>query len=665
MSAIYSSAQRTCGTEEHVNHLLQQDKEYAERYRQLTSMKKISDTEKSGVPCSNPIIVPVAVHFNDPVTCDDPTCLLAVVEAQLAVLNAEFAALNPDFPNYQNLNTVCPESYPAETAPVPGIGACVQFCLASLNHPDCSGLSDGDPAITIGKHDWSFASGWEGYLNIFVSGSQGGLGVSPRPGSANGDGFWVTYTAFGAPGFSCTSGVTLNTSVAYGMGRTATHEAGHYFGLPHVFGSCNDSDSNPTGPHAILDTPPQSDSFGGNPTINSCDDVITQCNEDPISFFSYMDYTEDAGYIMFTADQSLVLNWNANNLNFKNNATTCGASYGPIFCNYIAPATCDDGIQNQDEQGIDCGGMVCSPCPTFCGNKFYDESGPCSSYTDETQNTWTFCPDGNEILQVVFNSFDVEERGANDCWDFLLVFDGNSTSAPQIGGEFCGDSVTDAPGGGLVASSVAGGCLTFFFDSDEFVVGEGWDADIFCGLVVSSELTGFSGKHENGINRLSWSTESEINNEGFEILRSRDGINFTTIGTAKGQGNSSKIVNYAFNDIKISKGIKYFYQLKQLDSDGKADHSNIISITVPKDLSKTIKVYPNPASGVEMNIELIGFEGADVEYEILNMQGRLLLSGQTIEGQHQLDTQTLTEGIYLLRIFQDEIHIETKKLVIL
>ena len=323
------SAQRTCGTDAHHQHMMDTDKEFAKKYNQRVALAKISKKQKASLSCSGTTVIPVAVHFNDPVTCDDWECLLGAVEAQIDVMNEDFSATNDDFDNYLDLNSACPADYPLSTAPDQGDGTCLQFCLARKNHPSSSGLEDGDPAITMGLYEWASDAGpWDGYLNIFVDGSQGGLGISWLPGSGNGDGFWVTPNSFGGPGSDCFSGTTINGSNTYGLGRTASHEAGHYFGLPHVFaGGCGNTDG-------IGDTPAQSDPIFGDPTggISDCGDVPASCGGNPVSFFSFMDYTDDSGMVLFTADQSDEINFWGNNISFVSDATVCSGSYGAPEC---------------------------------------------------------------------------------------------------------------------------------------------------------------------------------------------------------------------------------------------------------------------------------------------------------------------------------------------
>ena len=67
---------------------------------------------------------------------------------------------------------------------------------------------------------------------------------------------------------------------------------------------------------------------------------------------------------------------------------------------------------------------------------------------------------------------------------------------------------------------------------------------------------------------LNWSTSNEVNTATFEIQRSTDAINFSTIGTKAAAGNSSAVINYTFTDISCARNIffnqqQYFFQFQQ------------------------------------------------------------------------------------------------------
>ena len=78
-------------------------------------------------------------------------------------------------------------------------------------------------------------------------------------------------------------------------------------------------------------------------------------------------------------------------------------------------------------------------------------------------------------------------------------------------------------------------------------------------------------------NLLSWSTASERNNNYFNIEKTKDGKDWSSIMTENGAGNSSNILYYSFVDENVESIINY-YRLKQTDYDGKFKYSEIISI---------------------------------------------------------------------------------------
>lgn len=80
---------------------------------------------------------------------------------------------------------------------------------------------------------------------------------------------------------------------------------------------------------------------------------------------------------------------------------------------------------------------------------------------------------------------------------------------------------------------------------------------------------------ESGV-QLNWQTAQEINNQYFDLLRSGDGKNFTSIAKLDGAGNSTQNKYYSYIDYAPQKGTNY-YQLKQVDFDGKSTLSNIIA----------------------------------------------------------------------------------------
>jgi len=662
-----------CATDAFLKERLENDEKFAEWYAQQVKQEKVNATSRSLLNCTddNSIVIPVAVHYNTPITCADPGCLQSQAEAQIAQMNEDFAANNSDLNYYTNtLNSICPSLYPMSYAPLAGEGTCIQFCLANQNHPECSSLTDGDPAITVGEYTWATLSApWTGYLNIYVSSATtAGLapdvaGIAFLPGAANGDGIFVRHDVFGAPNTSCSSGGTMNTLNFFDNGRVAVHEVGHYLGLPHVFSStgCTDSDANPPGPFAIDDTPEQDNNSGACPTITSCSDVPEDCPATPTSFYSFMDYSNDDCMVMFTEDQSTVVNYWGTNLSFKSDATYCGGTTGAYAC-AIEP-TCVDGLKNQGEEGIDCGGP-CTACANTCGTSFYDPGGLCDLYGNDVLDVVTICPDNpSEVLRIDFSSFDIEEQNGGGCWDWLKVYAGTSTGAPQIGGEFCGTSSADAPGAGTLMAQNAGDCFTFEFFSDGSVTKQGWNADIVCEFVLPVELVDLRATPKNNNIVLDWSTLSELNNEGFEILR-KDGESgsFKKIGFVQGAGTSNAKNSYSFLDRTVFQNVRYYYRLNQIDNDGKSSKSHIVSAKI-SDNKLGYLLHPNPADGNKVDIRFFSKPEGSYTVELYDLQGKRVLRKTCNENESQIDISKITNGVYLVKILYRDTVLNVERLL--
>lgn len=131
---------------------------------------------------------------------------------------------------------------------------------------------------------------------------------------------------------------------------------------------------------------------------------------------------------------------------------------------------------------------------------------------------------------------------------------------------------------------------------------------------------------KNGNNALlKWVTSSEFDVSHFEIERSYDGINFTTVGNKQATGNSASDISYDFSDpISVSSGIIY-YRLKSLDIDGKASYSKIVSLKLNGGFVKRFTTYPNPFTS-NLKVELNADQSEVVNLRISNATGQVVLN---------------------------------------
>lgn len=176
------------------------------------------------------------------------------------------------------------------------------------------------------------------------------------------------------------------------------------------------------------------------------------------------------------------------------------------------------------------------------------------------------------------------------------------------------------------------------------------------------ELTSFTGTHESGVNRLKWTTASEINSAYFDIEKSTDGRSFTSIGKVTASGDTNHSQKYQFEDHQANLAVVY-YRLKIVDKDGSFEYSRMINISI--DALFEFSIYPNPNSG-EFSIFVNGKLNGKSTFEIFNSKGELTLMEEfdkTRSFQKTYDLSHYPKGIYLVR-FTSEDFLETQKLVI-
>lgn len=151
---------------------------------------------------------------------------------------------------------------------------------------------------------------------------------------------------------------------------------------------------------------------------------------------------------------------------------------------------------------------------------------------------------------------------------------------------------------------------------------------------------------------LEWVTESETNNDYFEVERSIDGINFTSILQKEGAGNSTHTINYT--DIDPSPYLKgtSFYRLKQTDFDGSFSYSDIVVLNPDKNLD-IITLYPNPNNGI-FKYMVYSSTVIEVEITITNVLGQLVYFEELElnEGitERKMSVSKLSEGDYIIHI---------------
>ncbi len=164
---------------------------------------------------------------------------------------------------------------------------------------------------------------------------------------------------------------------------------------------------------------------------------------------------------------------------------------------------------------------------------------------------------------------------------------------------------------------------------------------------------------------IDWTAFSNVGVEKFEVLKSRDGIHFSSIGH-KLVNNSITNVNYQFIDESPIYGLNY-YQIKTIGLGGIQQLSRIATANFEEQKS-TIKIYPNPIKGKQFKIQLESFSTGQYTLSIYTPNGKLI-ENQTVQHQesqkiHQISLNSiLSSGMYILRIDNDKTKL-TEKIIV-
>ena len=150
---------------------------------------------------------------------------------------------------------------------------------------------------------------------------------------------------------------------------------------------------------------------------------------------------------------------------------------------------------------------------------------------------------------------------------------------------------------------------------------------------------------------LDWETSLEINNSYFDVERSVDNVNFTSIGKVKGHGNSSKLNRYQFTDVNAVADLEAYssayYRLKQVDFDGSFEYSPMRVVYFNAFNNIKLSVQPNPNKGV-FTLHLEGVNETElVSVQLIDMYGNVVYhTEQNIHHQAMTIEANIASGVY-------------------
>ncbi len=210
--------------------------------------------------------------------------------------------------------------------------------------------------------------------------------------------------------------------------------------------------------------------------------------------------------------------------------------------------------------------------------------------------------------------------------------------------DFGQPSYRDSDGDGIVD----------LFDPDSFgeasIAGSDYLTTTSAPVTLPLDFLSFTAREVNGRVQLDWVTTNEENVSHFLIERSRNGLDFNTIGELPAVNISSTVNDYQFEDKNPAIGFNY-YRVTEIDFDGYSESTEIVFVLIETDESININLYPNPILNnrltISSNISLAG-----ARYQIINLSGQALVNGRfTSDLQNQTITVNhLNSGLYLIRI---------------
>jgi hypothetical protein len=272
---------KRCASQEVLEKQLAEDPAFKERLQDIERFtRQYINSDEAQRSNARAINIPVIVHvvWNTP----EQNISDAQINAQLAVLNEDFNLRNKD-------NNSVPSHFRDLKANV-GISFLLDRVVRVQTSKRQFGFDDGVKYTQRGGSD---AIETNKYLNMWVCNlGQNLLGYAQFPGGkAETDGVVILYSSFGSIDKNRTGAYIPN----YNLGRTATHEVGHYLNLRHIWGDAT------CGNDFVDDTPLHNTANYRCPSF----DERSTCTGTPLEMWmNYMDYTYDRCMYMFTQGQS-------------------------------------------------------------------------------------------------------------------------------------------------------------------------------------------------------------------------------------------------------------------------------------------------------------------------------------------------------------------------
>ncbi|MDR3669134.1 MAG: SBBP repeat-containing protein [Ignavibacteriaceae bacterium] len=281
------------------------------------------------------------------------------------------------------------------------------------------------------------------------------------------------------------------------------------------------------------------------------------------------------------------------------------------------------------------------------------------------------CVDANGNSYIIGHftgpaNFDNTQLSGYGGWDAYIAefdHDGNNIWAKQIGGSL------EDQGNGISVDILGNIYATGFFTL--ISVGRSYQSTFVTKInnnPLPVELSSFTYKLMGNSVNLKWITQTEINNNRFEIERKSSNSSWNKIGEVKGSGTSTLPKQYSYVDNSISYG-KYIYRLKQIDYNGQYKYSNELEVNflIPDKYSLE-QNYPNPFNpSATINYSLAKDGNVKlIVYNTLGSKVATIVNEYKQAGNYsvQFNGSIMTSGIYFYKLEAGQF-IQVKKMILI
>jgi hypothetical protein len=680
----YVAAQNTCGFDE-VNRKLQKDnshyKKVNEKFKTQSGSKTLGSVGGGGTPdviYKIPVVVHV-IHNGEAIgvgsNISDAQVMSAIINltkyyrAQLgnstdAGIEFELAKVDPTCQTTTGIDRVDGSS----------VNEYLQNGITNSAFPGYQNELD------VKKlSNWNNAN----YCNIWVvseiNGNNGGAGTQGftyLPGAPSGiDGLVVVCTAFG---YDPDGTLGYNLKAGTRQNKIVTHEMGHELGLYHTFEGDDANfdgipDRCPPNADCTVDGDGVCDTWPHERSRSDCPYVTYgNCSPDNSVVKNYMDYSAEDCQDRFTPGQ--VAKMRAAILEFRSTLIQSRAlspvvipgSAMPVANAHCTPATNSVGLSGyyagitnvtiNDRSFISGAAKDDNPV-----SGYLNAAGACLNViplTKGSTNTFSITVLGEEEEQVRawidFNNDGIFDNTTEQiCVDTRIDIAPNASvsgtfTVPQQATEnaVVRMRVMDdySSYSGFPVQDINSAC-------NDLMYGQAEDYPVMITSVLPAQLLSFTAKAKDNDVIVNWTTTKEVNNKGFEIERSFDGANFTTIGFVKATQQNTEQNSYSFTDYNIAQPNLYF-RLKQVDIDGNFTLSNVVALKRTElNAENGFALLKNPVVDNVSFAVKSSLQNA-LTATLLDISGRQVAQWKTDKsnGSYQFDIRdkALQSGMYIL-----------------